>query len=110
MGNWNKNIGLYGNLNKLVSLAVILSIPIIIIGVFLWSKYFIARIIVWVVIGLLGIGLFAILFRWTMKSVGIKSLKINHAGKKDKESGHNYRKKRNPEDRQRHRRHYHRGH
>ena len=75
MSNWNKNVNVhwYGNLNKLIVLGVILSIPILGFGIYLWSRYLAARIIVWVVVGLVAIGLFSMLLRWTKRAVGIRS-------------------------------------
>jgi hypothetical protein len=75
LSNWNKNVNVhwYGNLNKLIVLGVILSVPVLGFGIYLWSKYLAARIVVWVVVGLVGIGLFSMLLRWTKRTTGIGS-------------------------------------
>jgi hypothetical protein len=75
LSNWNKNVNVqwYGNLNKLIVLGVILSIPVLGFGIYLWSRYLAARIIVWVVVGLIGIGLFSMLLRWTKRAVGMRT-------------------------------------
>ena len=75
MSKWNKNVNVhwYGNLNRLIVLGVILSIPVLGFGIYLWSRYLAARIIVWVVVGLVGIGLLSMLIRWTKKATGIGS-------------------------------------
>lgn len=80
MSNWTKNLNIhwYGNLNKLILLGVLLSIPIIGFGIYLWSRYLAARIVVWVVVGLVSMGLFSILLRWTKKAVGIKKHNSHH--------------------------------
>jgi hypothetical protein len=80
MSNYNKNVNVqwYGNLNKLILLGVIISIPIIGFGIYLWSRYLAARIIVWVVAGLVGLGLFIILIKWLMKITGIKFPRRHH--------------------------------
>lgn len=64
------NISWYGNLNKLIALGVILSIPLILLGVWLWAQYPIIGIIILVVVGLLLIGFLSHLIRWTLKSLG----------------------------------------
>lgn len=84
MSNWNKNVNVhwYGNLNKLIWLGVLLSIPVIGFGIYLWSRYLAARIVVWVVAGLVGIGLFTILIRWVIKVTGIKIPKAHDKNNK----------------------------
>ncbi len=98
----NVNVNWYGNLNKLIGLGVILSIPIIIVGIYLWSRYLAARIIVWVFAGLIGIGLLAIVIRWVIKVTGIRINKKYHHPHREH---HNYHKNYKPNKYHKHKHH-----
>ena len=62
----------YGNINKIIVLGVLLSIPVIFFGYYLWWRYLLVQILVYVVIGLVCIGLLSLLVRWVIRSTNIK--------------------------------------
>ena len=66
------NIQWYGNINKLSVLFVLLSIPVILLGVFLWWQYLAIKIIVFIFAGLIMLGVFIILLKWIIKLSGIR--------------------------------------
>ncbi len=65
------NIQWYGNINKLSVLFVLLSIPVVLLGVFLWWQFLAVKIIVFIFVGLVTLGVFIILLKWVLKLTGI---------------------------------------
>jgi len=78
VNNWLKGLFLYGNINKLIGQMVLLSIPIIIIAVLLWSSFMWIRVLVLVIFCLLGLVLFVRFIRWVLQSLGISKLQHYH--------------------------------
>jgi hypothetical protein len=78
MNNKHTYVNWYGNINKLIALGVLLSIPIILLGYYLWWRYELVKILVYVVIGLVIIGLLSLLIRWVIKSINIKAPHRTH--------------------------------
>ncbi len=65
------NVQWYGNINKLAFLLVLLSIPIVLLGVFLWWQFLAVKIVVFIFAGLIMLGVFIILIKWIIKLSGI---------------------------------------
>lgn len=67
----------YGNINKLSVLFVLLSIPVILLGVFLWWQFLAVKVIVFIFVGLITLGVFIILLKWVLRLTGIRIPNIN---------------------------------